>query len=78
MSTLTPKQVGDEMSMYTFRPGVAILPRGRGNFKCFDKGHYRHAACTKGLSWCRNESYPNTGYEIHSQRARNGKSIEDY
>ena len=44
MSTLTPKQVGDEMSMYTFRPGVAILPRGRGNFKCFDKGHYRLAA----------------------------------
>ena len=43
MSTLTPKQVGDEMSMYTFRPGKPILKRLSGTtYTCFDKGHLRY------------------------------------
>lgn len=45
MSTLTPKQVGDEMSIYTFRPGTPKLKkdlvRSATKFYCFDKGHLR-------------------------------------
>lgn len=45
MSTLTPKQVGDEMSIYTFRPGTPTLKkdliRNATKFYCFDKGHLR-------------------------------------
>lgn len=45
MSTLTPKQVGDEMSIYTFRPGTPKLKkdlvRSASRFYCFDKGHLR-------------------------------------
>ena len=45
MSTLTPKQVGDEMSIYTFRPGTPKLKKDlvRSAIKiyCFDKGHLR-------------------------------------
>lgn len=45
MSTLTPKQVGDEMSIYTFRPGTPKLKkdlvRSAMKFYCFDKGHLR-------------------------------------
>lgn len=45
MSTLTPKQVGDEMSIYTFRPGTPTLKkdliRSTTKFYCFDKGHLR-------------------------------------
>ena len=45
MSTLTPKQVGDEMSIYTFRPGTPVLKReltfGTTKYYCFDKGHLR-------------------------------------
>lgn len=45
MSTLTPKQVGDEMSIYTFRPGTPVLNkdliRSTTKFYCFDKGHLR-------------------------------------
>lgn len=45
MSTLTPKQVGDEMSIYTFRPGKPVLKRvlvsGIDKYLCFDKGHLR-------------------------------------
>jgi len=45
MSTLTPKQVGDEMSIYTFRPGKPVLKRelvaSISKYYCFDKGHLR-------------------------------------
>lgn len=43
MSTLTPKKVGDEMSIYTFRPGAPTLKRELSGTKyvCFDKGHLR-------------------------------------
>lgn len=45
MSTLTSKQVGDEMSIYTFRPGTPTLKkdliRSATKFYCFDKGHLR-------------------------------------
>ena len=45
MSTLTPKQVGDEMSIYTFRPGDPTLKKdlmpSTSKFYCFDKGHLR-------------------------------------
>ena len=45
MSTLTPKQVGDEMSIYTFRPGTPTLKkdliRSATKIYCFDKGHLR-------------------------------------
>lgn len=45
MSTLTPKQVGDEMSIYTFRPGEPMLKKelmpSVNKFYCFDKGHLR-------------------------------------
>lgn len=45
MSTLTPKQVGDEMSIYTFRPGTPVLKRefipSITKYYCFDKGHLR-------------------------------------
>lgn len=43
MSTLTPKQVGDEMSIYTFRPGTPQLQKDLtgGRLYCFDKGHLR-------------------------------------
>ena len=43
MSTLTPKQVGDEMSIYTFRPGKPTLKKDLtgGRLYCFDKGHLR-------------------------------------
>ena len=45
MSTLTPKQVWDEMSIYTFRPGTPTLKkdviRSATKFQCFDKGHLR-------------------------------------
>ena len=43
MSTLTPKQVGDEMSIYTFRPGKPMLEKDLtgGRLYCFDKGHLR-------------------------------------
>ena len=43
MSTLTPKQVGDEMSIYTFRPGTPKLKKDLtgGRLYCFDKGHLR-------------------------------------
>ena len=48
MSTLTPKQVGDEMSMYTFRPGAPVLKRdltrGTMRYYCFDKGHLRYTS----------------------------------
>ena len=48
MSTLTPKQVGDEMSMYTFRPGKPVLKRdltrGAKRYYCFDKGHLRYTS----------------------------------
>jgi hypothetical protein len=45
MSTLTPKQVGDEMSIYTFRPGTPMLEKKLtgGRLYCFDKGHLRIA-----------------------------------
>ena len=47
MSTLTPKQVGDEMSIYTFRPGEPRLKKelmpSINKFYCFDKGHLRIA-----------------------------------
>lgn len=45
MSTLTPKQVGDEMSIYTFRPGTPKLKKVMtgGRLYCFDKGHLRIA-----------------------------------
>jgi len=47
MSTLTPKQVGDEMSIYTFRPGEPMLKKdlmtSATKFYCFDKGHLRIA-----------------------------------
>jgi len=48
MSTLTPKQVGDEMSIYTFRPGKPVLKRdltrGAMRYYCFDKGHLRYTS----------------------------------
>lgn len=46
MSTLTPKQVGDEMSIYTFRPGTPLLKKDLtgGRLYCFDKGHLRIAS----------------------------------
>lgn len=48
MSTLTPKQVGDEMSIYTFRPGKPVLKRdlsrGTMRYYCFDKGHLRYTS----------------------------------
>ena len=48
MSTLTPKQVGDEMSIYTFRPGTPVLKRdlsrGTMRYYCFDKGHLRYTS----------------------------------
>lgn len=46
MSTLTPKQVGDEMSIYTFRPGTPKLKKvlTSGTLYCFDKGHLRIAS----------------------------------